>query len=61
VFTAIETMDAEHGSGRMVILVWGEALRSPELATQLTTRMAKVVKELRLFKNDPRTTATTPS
>jgi class 3 adenylate cyclase len=46
VFTAIETMDAEHGSGRMVILVWGEALRSPELATQLTTRMAKVVKEL---------------
>lgn len=46
VFTAIETMDAEHGNGRIVILVWGEALRSPDLATQITTRIKAVVKEL---------------
>jgi AcrR family transcriptional regulator len=44
VLAAVEEMDAEHGTGRMVIQVWGEALRSPALAEQITSRIREVGK-----------------
>jgi TetR/AcrR family transcriptional regulator, transcriptional repressor of aconitase len=46
VFATLERMDDENGTGRMVIQVWGEALRSPDLAEQITSRIRGVAKEL---------------
>jgi TetR/AcrR family transcriptional regulator, transcriptional repressor of aconitase len=46
VFATVERMDDENGTGRMVIQVWGEALRSPDLAEQITSRIRDVAKEL---------------
>lgn len=54
VFKAVEKMDAEHGTGRMVIQVWAEALRSPGLAEQITSRIrvtgAEITKVVELYQ-----------
>ncbi len=42
VFETIEAMDREHGTGRMIIQVWAEALRDPVLAEAITSRIRTV-------------------